>query len=256
MAETLTARAFADGLVAEFSTALESVLGTPVVMAMSEPGAGAGWVVLLTLSGSLRGTITVWINQPDAAALAQRVLGTDEPPDEPTVIDMLGEMWTQATSALGLKEPFTGVKAALTPAAAGAPGPDSLAAYELSIGDVAAGRLSIAGRVSAEPAPAPAVKAAAPAGSSVDVSSKLELVLDIDLPMVVRFGRTSMSLKALADLGPGSIVDMGRSPDEPVEMLVGDRVIARGEVVVVGGNYGVRIMDLVSPAERVRALEG
>jgi flagellar motor switch protein FliN len=48
---------------------------------------------------------------------------------------------------------------------------------------------------------------------------------------------------------------MGRSPDEPVEMLVGNRVLARGEVVVVGGHYGVRIMDLVSPAERARAME-
>jgi flagellar motor switch protein FliN/FliY len=49
---------------------------------------------------------------------------------------------------------------------------------------------------------------------------------------------------------------MGRTPDEPVQMLVGDRVIARGEVVVVSGNYGIRITDLVSPADRVRALEG
>jgi flagellar motor switch protein FliN/FliY len=85
-------------------------------------------------------------------------------------------------------------------------------------------------------------------------NARLEVVLDIDLPLVVRFGRTLMSIKALADLGPGSIVDMGRSPDEPVEMLIGDRVIARGEVVVVGGNYGVRIMDLVSSVERVRAV--
>jgi flagellar motor switch protein FliN/FliY len=48
---------------------------------------------------------------------------------------------------------------------------------------------------------------------------------------------------------------MGRSPDAPVEMLVGEQVIARGEVVIVSGNYGVRITDLVSPADRVRALE-
>jgi flagellar motor switch protein FliN/FliY len=53
-----------------------------------------------------------------------------------------------------------------------------------------------------------------------------------------------MPLRALAELGPGSVVDMGRSPDEPVELLVGERVIARGEVVVVAGNYGVRITEL------------
>ena len=80
----------------------------------------------------------------------------------------------------------------------------------------------------------------------------LDVVLDIDLPLVVRFARTTMSIRSLSTLGPGSIVDMERSPDDPVQILVGDRVIARGEVVVVGGNYGVRITDLTSPAERVR----
>ena len=51
------------------------------------------------------------------------------------------------------------------------------------------------------------------------------------------------------------MVDMGRSPDEPVQLLVGSQVIAEGEVVVVAGNYGVRITSLVSPAERLRAMD-
>jgi flagellar motor switch protein FliN/FliY len=74
--------------------------------------------------------------------------------------------------------------------------------------------------------------------------SRLDAVLEVDLPLVVRFGRAVMPLRALADLGPGSVIDMGRSPDEPVELLVGDRLVARGEVVIVGGNYGVRITEL------------
>src|SRR5262249_50723581 len=69
-------------------------------------------------------------------------------------------------------------------------------------------------------------------------------VLDVDLPLVVRFGRAVMPLRALADLGPGSVIDMGRSPDDPVELLVGHRLIARGEVVIVSGHYGVRITEL------------
>ena len=73
---------------------------------------------------------------------------------------------------------------------------------------------------------------------------RLDAVLDVDLPLIVRFGRAVMPLRALADLGPGSVIDMGRSPDEPVELLVGDRLVARGEVVIVGGNYGVRIAEL------------
>ena len=83
----------------------------------------------------------------------------------------------------------------------------------------------------------------------------MDVVLDMELPLVVRFGRTIMSLKALAALGPGSIVGMGRSPDDPVELLVSDQVIARGEVVIVGGNYGVRVTQLVGPADRAKGLE-
>jgi flagellar motor switch protein FliN/FliY len=84
---------------------------------------------------------------------------------------------------------------------------------------------------------------------------RLDAVLDVDLPLVVRFGRAIMPLRSLADLGPGSVIDMGRSPDEPVELLVGDRLIARGEVVIVGGNYGVRITELAAGRPQVTGLE-
>jgi flagellar motor switch protein FliN/FliY len=102
---------------------------------------------------------------------------------------------------------------------------------------------------------AAAPRKAAPAPEPPANHPKLDIVLDNDLPLVVRFGRTVMSVKGLSALGPGSVVDMGRSPDEPVQVLVGEQVIARGEVVIVGGNYGVRITDLVSPADRMRAME-
>ena len=85
--------------------------------------------------------------------------------------------------------------------------------------------------------------------------SRIEVILDIDLPVVVRFGHTELPLRTLTRLGPGSVIDLGRSPDDPVEVMVSDRVIARGEVVVVGGNYGIRILDVVSPSERMRSME-
>ena len=56
-------------------------------------------------------------------------------------------------------------------------------------------------------------------------------------------------------LGPGSVIDLGRSPDEPVEILISNRVVARGEVLIMAGNYGVRLQEVVSPAERARSLE-
>jgi flagellar motor switch protein FliN/FliY len=91
---------------------------------------------------------------------------------------------------------------------------------------------------------APRVATGAEIAAATPPDARLEAVFDVDLPLVVRFGRAVMPLRALADLGPGSVIDMGRSPDEPVELLVGERVIARGEVVIVSGNYGVRITEL------------
>jgi flagellar motor switch protein FliN/FliY len=94
-----------------------------------------------------------------------------------------------------------------------------------------------------------------PDGRRVAHSRTLDVILDIDLPLVVRFGRTELPLKALTALGPGSVIDLGRSPEEPVDILISDRVVARGEVVIVSGHYGVRVRDVVSPAERARSLE-
>jgi flagellar motor switch protein FliN/FliY len=82
-----------------------------------------------------------------------------------------------------------------------------------------------------------------------------DLVLDVELPLVVRFGRAVLTLKTLAGLGPGSIVDVGRSPDDPVELLVSDKLIAYGEVVIVDGSYGLRITSLVSRPDRVLGME-
>lgn len=93
-----------------------------------------------------------------------------------------------------------------------------------------------------------------PATPTVD-TSRIDVILDIDLPVVVRFGHTELPLRTLTRLGPGSVIDLGRSPDDPVEVMVSDRVIARGEVVVVGGNYGIRILDVVSTTERMRSME-
>ena len=92
-------------------------------------------------------------------------------------------------------------------------------------------------------------------GRKAASSKTLDVIMDIDLPLIVRFGRTELPLKKLTGLGPGSIIDLERSPDEPVEILISNRVVARGEVVIVSGNYGVRVREVISPVERARSLE-
>jgi flagellar motor switch protein FliN/FliY len=102
--------------------------------------------------------------------------------------------------------------------------------------------------------PAPAVETSAPSAPATRNSKTLDLLLEVDLPIGVSFGRTQMRLKEALKLTTGSIVELNRSVTEPVEIVVNNCVIARGEVVVVEGNYGVRILEIISREERLRTL--
>jgi flagellar motor switch protein FliN/FliY len=82
----------------------------------------------------------------------------------------------------------------------------------------------------------------------------LEMLLDVDLELSVSFGHTTLVLQEVLKLSSGSIVELNRSASDPVELLINDAVVARGEVVVVDGNYGIRITEVVSPRERIRSL--
>lgn len=95
---------------------------------------------------------------------------------------------------------------------------------------------------------------AAPADGPADRRPMLELLMEVELPVGVTFGRTQLKLKDAVKLTSGSIVELNRSIIEPVEVIVNNCVIARGEVVVIEGNYGVRIQEIVSREERLRTL--
>ncbi len=102
--------------------------------------------------------------------------------------------------------------------------------------------------------PPSAVPIAATIPASVATSKTLELLLDVELPVCVSFGRAQLPLRDVIKLTTGSIVELNRTISEPVEIIVNNCVIARGEVVVVEGNYGVRIQQVVSREERLRTL--
>jgi flagellar motor switch protein FliN/FliY len=87
-----------------------------------------------------------------------------------------------------------------------------------------------------------------------DAMQPIDLLLDVELPVSVSFGRTHLPLKDVLKLTSGSIVELNRPVAEPVEVIVNNCVIARGEVVVVEGNYGVRITEIVSRQQRLRSL--
>lgn len=95
----------------------------------------------------------------------------------------------------------------------------------------------------------------APRGlGAAENSRTLDLLLEVELPVGVSFGRTQMKVKDAIKLTTGSIVELNRNVNAPIEVVVNNCVIARGEVVVVEGNYGVRIQEIVSREERLRTL--
>ncbi len=83
----------------------------------------------------------------------------------------------------------------------------------------------------------------------------LDLLLDIDIPISVRMGSAKLFLKDILGLGPGNIVELEQNADDPIELAINDKVIARGEVVIVDGYFGFRIKEIVSKAERIRKLK-
>jgi len=114
------------------------------------------------------------------------------------------------------------------------------------------------------PAPAPAPErheepqphdAESPAAKgSPGISRTMDLLLDVELPVSISFGRAQLSMKDVLKLTTGSIVELNRGASEQVEVLINQCLIARGEVVVVEGNYGVRIQEIASREDRLRSL--
>ena len=108
----------------------------------------------------------------------------------------------------------------------------------------------------AEPAAEPIPQSISPQQSPLQLASSssrtFELLLDVALPVSVSFGKTELAVKEVLKLTTGSIVELNRSISEPVDIIVNNCIIARGEVVVVDGNYGVRINTIVSRKERLR----
>lgn len=83
----------------------------------------------------------------------------------------------------------------------------------------------------------------------------LDLILDIPLRVTVELGRSRMVVSELLNLGQGSVIELNKLAGEPMEILVNDKLVARGEAVVVNEKFGVRLTDIISPKERVEQLK-
>ncbi|MBB5021428.1 flagellar motor switch protein FliN [Desulfurispira natronophila] len=94
------------------------------------------------------------------------------------------------------------------------------------------------------------------AGLSKDQLRNIDMLLDIDLAVIIRIGSTKIYLKDLLKLGSGSIVELDKKAGDPVELVINNKVIARGEVVVIDANFGLRINEILSKRDRLNSLRG
>lgn len=157
-------------------------------------------------------------------------------------------------------------------AAAPAPAPAQPAAAAPHVPAAAAPAAGATAAPPAAQAPAPMPMAGAPALSQQPVAiqaaafpdlgrgaggsepQNIDLIMDVPLQVTVELGRTRKQIREVLALGPGSVVELDKLAGEAVDVLVNGKLVAKGEVVVIDENFGVRITDIVSPAERVRNL--
>ena len=118
---------------------------------------------------------------------------------------------------------------------------------------------------SAQPAAAPSIATPpiaipppadfSPAQTSLPaLSAGVELLLDVELEAALRFGCKELPLGEILDLGPGDVVQLDRNVADPVDLIVGDKIVARGEVVLVNGNFGLRITEVAAPRKRLESI--
>jgi flagellar motor switch protein FliN len=230
---------------------------------------------LFAASKALRGDMAILTGQAEALTLAQLLV--TEPPDPSVAFDkdrrdayqeLLRQVLGQV--ATGLKS-VAGGEVELRPSGSEAPSWPGASVSGIQItGErfqpihldliLTTELLQSLRPAPPEPAPPPpnpkkTEKAAAePSELAAARSANLELLLDVKLDATIRFGQKQMLLREILELHPGSAVALDRQVEEPVELLVGGRMVAWGEVVIVDGNYGLRITEILSPQQRIESL--
>lgn len=233
------------------------------------------WVVMKAqYARGLTGTHSLLLPLPGALALARAVLGAA--PDAPAELDGAHEDAIKEAAAQMLSGSAATLMPLLTrslafapvtlwlaedgsalPPELGEPGRRTwVSRAELSAEGVQASVYLIIGDALARELGA---SVAEPEDADADTEpgvpgGRLDLILDISLPVSVELGRARMQIQDILKLGPGSVIELEKSAGDPVELFVNDRPIARGEVVVIDENFGIRLTSIVTATERIRTL--
>jgi len=223
------------------------------------PEPGDLWITCAS-SGGLRGEMSLRIPAAAGLRLAQMFMSEPAAPEAEITSEhreAVIELWRQVAGvvATALKPNWGEVQLRLDPAAAAPSWPASSTTW-LRAGEDPATAVLVEVQLSAalmavlragttENATAPTL--ASVPSSPEPGNAKLDLLMDVELALTLRFGSRRLLLREVLDLNPGAVVDLDRKVAEPIDVLLDGRLVARGEVVVMDGNYGVRITE-VAPA--------
>lgn len=168
------------------------------------------------------------------------------------------ELWRRLLeeAAAAAAQAFGGLKLTMVGDGQWFPGAPS-AAYELCLGD-AKMRLAFIDNVDPRSEPRetapPAPRSAGVGNPSTGIPPGIDLLLDVELEASLRFGSCEMSLNEVFELGPGDVVELDRHVADPVDLLVGDKIVARGEVVLVNGSFGLRVLEVAEPRKCLESI--
>jgi flagellar motor switch protein FliN/FliY len=209
----------------------------------------------VALTGEIQGELLLALRSADAVLLAARCMR--QQPDEfgseqtEALLKLVEAGANKFCSAAG-EEYGTFTAAASMAAAAAAEGSD----FELTAGDDAGNRISLLMQLNGALKESLALRASSAAVEIADSAAgkeqpatplNLQLVLDVELNVTLRFGQRQLALREVLELTSGSVIELDRQVEEPVELLLEGKVIARGEAVVIDGNYGLRVTEVPQP---------
>lgn len=221
----------------------------------------------LSASGALQGNALIQLHSADALVVAQKFVGeTEDPSVEPKQghKDALEELLRQVAglAAMNLGSLFGEIKlevknieptalTGVTFALVASESSSSKLMLELYLSAELVAALSSTSDAAAAPPPGADVEV-----SNVAVSHELnfDLLLGVNLNLTLRFGQRTLPLREILELASGSVIELDHEVQEPADLLLDDRVIARGQVVVVDGNYGLRITEVADARQRIGIL--
>jgi flagellar motor switch protein FliN/FliY len=227
----------------------------------------SGFCFQLSASGAIQGNALIQLQSADALVVAQKFVGGT--PDPSVALnqdhkDALEELLRQVAGLAAMKlgslfgetklevqhiEPaaLAGVNFALLASES----PSSKLMLELRLSAELLASLSSTSAAAAVPT---AVADLQVSNVAVSHEPNFDLLLGVNLNLTLRFGQRTLPLREVLELASGSVIELDHEVQEPADLLLGDKVIARGDVVIVDGNYGVRITEVADARQRIGTL--